>query len=71
MATVLKIPRQTTIKSQILADFFADWGDNQYLPPALDSTYWRMNFDGSKIREGLGASIILISPKGDKMHYML
>jgi ribonuclease HI len=30
-----------------------------------------MNFDGSKMRRGLGAGIILISPKGDKMHYML
>jgi ribonuclease HI len=30
-----------------------------------------MNFDGSKMREGLGADIIHISPKGDKLHYVL
>jgi ribonuclease HI len=30
-----------------------------------------MNFDGSKMDGGLGASIVLISPKGDKLHYML
>jgi ribonuclease HI len=30
-----------------------------------------MNFDGSKMRGGLGAGIVLISPMGDKMHYML
>jgi ribonuclease HI len=30
-----------------------------------------MNFDGSKMRESLGADIILISPKGDKLHYVL
>jgi hypothetical protein len=36
--TIQYKPR-TTIKSQILADFFADWGENQYLPPAPDSTY--------------------------------
>jgi ribonuclease HI len=30
-----------------------------------------MKFDGSKIHGGLGAHIILISPKGDKLHYML
>jgi ribonuclease HI len=60
-----------TIKSQILIDFFADWGENQYLPPALDSTYWRMNFDGSKMREGLGAGIVFTSPKGDKLLYVL
>jgi ribonuclease HI len=30
-----------------------------------------MNFDGSKMRGGLGAGIVLISPKGDKLHYVL
>jgi ribonuclease HI len=30
-----------------------------------------MNFDGSKMRAGLGAGVILTSPKGDKLHYML
>jgi ribonuclease HI len=30
-----------------------------------------MNFDGSKIREGLGAGIVFTSPKGDKLLYML
>jgi hypothetical protein len=63
-------PRMT-IKSQVLANFFVDWAENQYLPPVPDSMHWRMNFDGSKMRGGLGASIILISPKGDKLHYML
>jgi hypothetical protein len=59
------------IKSQILDDFFVDWAKNQYLPPAPDSTHWRMNFDGSKMRGGLGAGIVPISPKGYKMHYVL
>jgi hypothetical protein len=45
---------RTTIKSQILADIFADWGESQYLPPAPDSTHWWMNFDGSKMRGGEG-----------------
>jgi ribonuclease HI len=30
-----------------------------------------MNFDGSKMRGGLGSGIFLISPKGDKLHYVL
>jgi ribonuclease HI len=59
------------MKSQILADFFADWGENQYLPPTSDSTYWRMNFDESKMRGGLGAGVVLISPTGDKLLYVL
>jgi ribonuclease HI len=30
-----------------------------------------MNFDGSKRLEGAGAGVILVSPKGDKMKYVL
>jgi hypothetical protein len=64
--TIQYKPR-TMIKSQIIADFFANLGENQYLPPAPDSTYWCMNFDGSKMLRGLGASVVFISPKGDKL----
>jgi ribonuclease HI len=70
-AHTIQYKPRTTIMSQVLADFFVDWGENQYLPPALDSTHWWMNFDGSKMRGGLGAGVVLISPKGDKLHYML
>jgi hypothetical protein len=66
-AHTIQYKPRTMIKSQILADFFADWGENQYLPPAPDSTYWRMNFDGSKMCEGLGAGVVFTSPKGDKL----
>jgi hypothetical protein len=68
--TIQYKPR-TTIKSQIIADFFADWGEHQYLPPAPDSTYWRMNSDGSKMLGGLGSGVVLTSPKGDKLQYVL
>jgi ribonuclease HI len=70
-AHTIQYKPRTTIKSQIIADFFADWGEHQYLPPAPDSTYWRMNFDGSKMLRGLGASVVLTSPKGDKLQYVL
>jgi ribonuclease HI len=30
-----------------------------------------MNFDGSKMLRGLGASVVLTSPKGNKLQYML
>ena len=52
--TIFYHPR-TAIKSQVLADFLVDWAETQYLPPAPDSTHWRMHFDGSKMRTGLGA----------------
>ena len=32
---------------------------------------WTMYFDGSKKNEGAGAGVILISPKGDKLRYVL
>jgi hypothetical protein len=70
-AHTIQYKPRTTIKSQIIADFFADWGENQYLPPAPDSTYWRMKFDGSKMLEGLGVGIVFTSPKGDKLLYVL
>ena len=30
-----------------------------------------MHFDGSKMRTGLGAGVVLTSPKGDKLKYVL
>ena len=68
--TIFYQPR-TAIKSQALADFLVDWAEPQYLPPAPDSTHWRMHFDGSKMRTGLGAGIVLTSPKGDKLKYVM
>src|SRR4051812_7139334 len=40
-------------------------------PPCLDSQFWQMHFYGSKMMTGLGVGIILTSPKGDKLRYML
>ena len=37
----------------------------QYEPPLPDPNYWKMHFDGSKTRMGLGAGIVLTSPKRD------
>jgi hypothetical protein len=71
VAHTIQYNPRTMIKSQVLANFFVDWAENQYLSPVPDSTRWRMNFDGSNMRGGLGAGIVLISPKGDKLHYML
>ena len=30
-----------------------------------------MHFDGSKMKNGLAAGIVLTSPKGDQLHYVL
>ena len=39
--------------------------------PLPDSQYWIMHFDGSKMKEGSGAGVVLKSPKGDKLSYVL
>src|ERR1041384_1083754 len=59
------------IKSQALADFLVDWAETQYDPPPLGLDCWKMHFDGSKMKSGLGAGLVLTSPRGDQLHYVL
>ncbi|KAK1695955.1 hypothetical protein QYE76_012652 [Lolium multiflorum] len=63
--------RRDAIKSQALADFLVDWAEMQYKPPDQKIEYWKMHFDGSKLKEGLGAGVVLTSPKGDHLRYVL
>src|SRR3954469_13007025 len=49
--------RRDVIKSQAIADFFVDWIEMQYEPPLSDPNYWKMHFDWSKTKMGLGAGI--------------
>ncbi|KAK1668000.1 hypothetical protein QYE76_056159 [Lolium multiflorum] len=63
--------RRDAIKSQALADFLVDWAEMQYKPPEHKIEYWKMHFDGSKLKEGLGAGVVLTSPKGDHLRYVL
>src|SRR3954466_12981003 len=39
-------------------------------PPDLSNS-WKLFFDGSKRRQGAGAGVVLISPKGTKLKYVL
>ena len=58
---------RTTVKSQALADFIAEWTDLN-APPALDiSDHWLMFFDGSLNINGVGAGILFVSPNKDKL----
>ena len=59
---VPQFARRDTIKSQALADFLVDWAEMQYKPPRPDPNFWVMHFDGSKVKEGLGAGVVLTSP---------
>ena len=62
---------RTTIKSQILADFVADWIETVENTNTLESEYWTLHFDGSKALGGSGAGVVLKSPQGDKLYYVL
>jgi hypothetical protein len=63
--------RHSAIKSQVLPDFIVEWTEAQ-MPelPGLSNT-WTIYVDGSKRILGAGAGVILVSPQGDKMRYVL
>jgi hypothetical protein len=63
-------PRQA-IKSQILADFVSEWTEILMPPPKERPAHWIMYFDGALNLEGAGAGVLLISPQGEKIKYVL
>ena len=62
---------RTAIKSQVLVDFVADWTEAMEKANLQESEYWTMHFDGSKMKKGSGAGVVLKSPKGDTLSYVL
>jgi hypothetical protein len=63
-------PRQA-IKSQILADFVSEWTEIQMPPPKEGPEHWIMYFDVTLNLEGADASVLLISPQGEQLKYVL
>jgi hypothetical protein len=61
---------RTTIKSQALAEFMANWKEAQETTPVPEPKHWVMHFDGSKLLHGSGAGVTL-NPKGDELSYIL
>jgi ribonuclease HI len=62
---------RTAIKSHALVDFMAEWRDNQLPTPTERPEHWVMYFDGSLKLEGAGAGVLLISPTGKQLKYVL
>jgi hypothetical protein len=58
---------RTTIKSQALVDFMAEWRENQLPTPTERPEHWVMYFDDSLKLEGAGPGVLLISPKGEQV----
>jgi hypothetical protein len=59
------------IKSQALVDFMAEWRENQLQTPTERPEHWVMYFDGSLKLEGAGVGVLLISPTGEQLKYVL
>jgi hypothetical protein len=70
MYDIVYKPR-TTIKVQALSDFMAECTETQTPPKERGLDYWTINFDRSLQLQGLGAGILVTSPKGESFKYAL
>jgi ribonuclease HI len=68
--TISFAPRKA-IKSQVLADFVAEWVDTQLPAALIQLELWTMFFDGSLMKTGAGAGLLFISPLGKHLRYVL
>jgi ribonuclease HI len=68
--TLTYAPRKA-IKSQILADFVAEWTDTQLPPPQIQAECWTLYFNGSVMKTGAGAGLLFISALGEHMRYAM
>jgi ribonuclease HI len=68
--TISFAPRKA-IKSQVLADFVAEWVDTQLPIAPIQPELWTMFFDGSLMKTGAGAALLFISPLGKHLRYVL
>jgi ribonuclease HI len=63
--------KRKAIKSQISPNFTAECLELQNVGPPNLSTVWTMYFNGSKRVKGAGVRVVVISPQGDKLKYVL
>jgi hypothetical protein len=71
MGETLSYAPRKTIKSQVLADFLAEWTDTQLPLVQLQAELWTMYFDGSLMKTGVGTGLLFISPLGVHMRYVI
>jgi ribonuclease HI len=64
--TLAYAPRKA-IKSQILADFVAEWTDKKLPLPQIQAECWTLYFDGSVMKTGAG--LLFVSPLGERKRY--
>ena len=62
---------QTTIKSQALADFVAEWINLEPIEAAQNPKHWLMFSNGAKCKNSIGARVVLVSLEGDTLRYAI
>jgi ribonuclease HI len=71
MGETLSFAPQKVIKSQVLADFLAEWVDTQLPTALIQAELWNMYFDGSLMKTEAGAVLLFISPLGKHVRYVI
>jgi ribonuclease HI len=71
MGETISIAPRKAIKSQVLADFVAEWVDTQLPAAPIQPKLWTMYFDGSLMKTGADAGLLFISPLGKHLRYVL
>jgi ribonuclease HI len=71
MGETLSFAPRKAIKSQVLADFMAEWVDTQLPTAPIQPELWTMYFDGLLMKMGTGAGLLFISPLRKHLHYVL
>jgi hypothetical protein len=71
MGETLSFAPRKAIKSQVLADFLAEWVDTQLPTAPIQAELWTMYFVGSLMKSGAGAGLLFISPLGNHVRYVL
>jgi ribonuclease HI/transposase InsO family protein len=71
MGETLSFAPRKAIKSQVLADFLAEWTDTQLPTTPIQPELWTMYFDGSLMKIGAGAGLLFVSPLGKHLRYVI
>jgi ribonuclease HI len=71
MGKTLSFAPRKAIKSQVLADFLAEWTDTQLPTTPIQPELWTMYFDGSLMKTGAGAGLLFVSPLGKHLLYII
>jgi ribonuclease HI len=71
MGETLSFAPRKAIKSQVLADFLAEWTDTQLSTTPIQPELWTMYFDGSLMKTGAGAGLLFVSPLGKHLRYVI